>query len=123
MPDETRAIEPALTLEEWYNVKESDRQSLHEAAGAMMQAFMPDVDGPGLGRTTSERLAACMALANVGLSKSNPHKITHEEIAACRSFDFDFRAANSASVEVSRANCDAIQRLAAKLAGLLPPET
>jgi hypothetical protein len=64
-----------------------------------------------------------MRLANGSLPDDDPRKITREDVEACREFDYRFFANEEEdSVRIGRAECEALQRLAAKLAALLPPE-
>lgn len=113
------AIAPALTPDEWYAVKQSDREPIHEAAGALMQALMPNVDEPGIGRTTTERLLACMALANAAVHKDDPRKITREDVRALADV---LRHIDEQTFEWLVQYSEDVHRLAAKLAALLPPE-
>jgi hypothetical protein len=98
MTDETRAIEPALTPEEW--------QALPDAAAAVAVMALPSL------RRQPERMQIVMALANAALPDDDPRKITWEDVYALRNWDL----LDEGKTQLY------LKRLAAKLAAFLPPE-
>ena len=117
-------IKPALTAEEWSTLKDGYYVELSGCRIGIDTDGL-DVRGRFMGEEATvprECAPALMALANAALPDDDPRKITREDVAACRAFDFNFWGMESDSVEVRRADCERLQLLAAKLAALLPPE-
>lgn len=121
MPDNARAIEPALRKREW---KECIRDAAEMgwplweemyAESARIEKII--LDDAGNYVANPDCSFAVMALANAALPDDDPRKITREDVAWL----------NDAAQHLDRLRlvdddaADA-QRLAAKLAALLPPE-
>jgi hypothetical protein len=102
MPDESRAIETALTAEEW--------KRLHESTAVVREFVLLDKDRKTWELSTHQEIA----LLNSELPDGDPRKITREDVALLRSLDV--RTAESPDLMHD------IDTLAAKLAALLPPE-
>lgn len=119
-------IPPALTPEEWAErAWKSDHaeayvspESPKEPDGPKFVGLWPtDYDEPA--RIFSDRLPALIALANAARADDDPGKITREAVARLR------RAVVMDEFEpiVDRDETEELQRLAAALEALLPPET
>lgn len=115
MPDE---IKPALTREEWSEKEHriSRREVMSGGKGFVIDGPDPSdsvyVDSP-------DDLAAAVALANDALPDGHPLKITREDVAALHVVLSGY---GSEFVEDGKGDVARCERLAAKLAALLPPE-
>jgi hypothetical protein len=105
MTDEARAIEPALTAEEW--------QALPDAAAAVAVMALPSL------RRQPERMQIVMALANAALPDGDPRKITRAHVRMLESL----RAAINKQRKENFEGVALLDELIASLSALLPPET
>lgn len=119
MPDDTRAIEPALTPEEWKREEivigneitadiYSDRQ---QHFPRQLSIHVPIYGSSNRAGYPVSRLTQLMALANAALPDGDPRKITYRDIDLLR------ETANS--LESGGPN---LWALANKLESLLPPD-
>lgn len=113
-------IEPALTAEDWADVRKYGVSWVRAEAGPVHWGDWSDQED-----------AEVMAIANYALPDDSPYKITREDVAFLRVRAENCWATERHAVEIFRTDVadDArraamyFDKLAAKLAALLPPET
>src|SRR5690349_10334096 len=111
MPHETKAIEPALTPEEWKH----DERVAAFAREPGSRLLMGDRDDD----RSCHRL---MALANAALPDDDPRKITRDDIVLLLNLSRGIATFYNQGDERNMAVRDQTRALAAKLAAFLPPE-
>ena len=111
IPMDTKEIKPALTAEEWAEIKRLSARGYFQATADLppqLRALALDFDQ-----------FRAMAVANAALPDDDPRKITRDEVAMIAE-EARVRSWNGTHYDLSLA--PDWNRLAAKLAALLPPE-
>lgn len=115
MPD-TPTVRPALTRDEWAHV---DAMGPEGARTALPGVVALAADGP-LDEQAAGYLHEAMALANAALPPGDEAKITREDVRLLRADADALRAGGVCANPVDAAA--SLDRIAEKLAAILPPE-
>lgn len=120
----TDAIRPALTPEEWESVRFDS--IFHKGDGPLTGVGISYTNGTlRTGRLCNAFApVALVALLNHALPDGHPLKITREDVVQLQAEAVRARFAESTgdNAGMSRIDCGDMERLADKLAALLPPE-